>query len=157
MIIAKATSGRTVDVSLRSGILVPLHCTAVGKAVLAHLSSSEVQRIIEEEGLIHSTPNTIVDLSKLEEELAEIKQQGYAIDNEEWETGIRCVAVPVFTGKNTVFGAISVSGPAGRLPQDSDCEIAELISEGATKLSIKLGYRPESISKSSINFEKEIV
>jgi IclR family acetate operon transcriptional repressor len=155
IIIAKATSGRTVDVSLRSGILVPLHCTGVGKAVLAYLPPTEVDRIIEEEGLIPSTSKTIIEKNSLDNELVEIKHQGYAVDNEEWETGIRCVAVPVFKSDNAVFGAISVSGPTGRLTQDNDCKIAELISKGARKLSIKLGYKAEEIAESKIKFQKD--
>jgi IclR family acetate operon transcriptional repressor len=156
IIIARAASGRTVDVSLRSGIMVPLHCTGIGKAMLAYLFPSDVEKIIADEGMIPSTPNTIADMDTLKEELVEFKKQGYAIDNEEWETGIRCVAVPVFQKEHIVVGAISVSGPAGRLLQDNDDEIAELIKIGAERLSAKLGYHTEMGENPDTNYKKEV-
>ena len=156
IVIARAASGHTVDVSLRSGILVPLHSTGVGKAMLANISPADVDKIIAEEGLSPSTPNTIVEKNQLVQELALVKQQGYATDNEEWETGIRCIAVPVFRGEHFVVGAISVSGPAGRLPQDKDREIAEQISAGAAKLSTKLGHQSEVGTGSIVGYEKEV-
>jgi DNA-binding IclR family transcriptional regulator len=144
MCIAKAMSGRSVDVSLQSGALAPLHCTAVGKSIMSNLDTIEIVKIVEEEGLKASTPNTITDLGKLLTALDEIRTQGYAIDNEEWEIGIRCVAVPVFSGDGKVFGAISVSGPAGRITPQITASLAEVITLGANKLSIKLGYNLET-------------
>ena len=138
LVVAKAASDRSVDVSLRNGILVPLNCTAVGKAILAHLSAQNVDRIFQSEGLTRSTPNTIVDPEQMQVELKKIREQGYAIDNEEWETGIRCVAVPVFSARREIFGAISVSGPAGRLTSENAREIAQVIQAGAEQLSAKL-------------------
>jgi len=138
MVVAKAASDRSVDVSLRNGVLVPLHCTAVGKAILAHLSPENARRIFQAEGLPPSTPNTIVDLERMVAELVKIRKEGYAIDNEEWETGIRCVAVPVFSASSEIFGAISVSGPAGRMTPEIIERIANVIQVSASKLSEKL-------------------
>jgi len=156
IIIAQATSGRTVDVSLRSGMLIPLHSTGVGKAMLAHLPLIEVDKIITEQGLSPSTPNTIVNKDLLVQELVAVKQRGFATDNEEWETGIRCIAVPVFRSEQLVVGAISVSGPAGRMLQDMDLKIAGSIREGAAKLSAKLGYQKHVNASTGIDYEKEV-
>jgi len=138
MVVAKAASDRSVDVSLRNGMLVPLHCTAVGKSILAYVSPADLDRILNAEGMPPSTPNTIVDQEQMRVALTEIRQRGHAIDNEEWETGIRCVAVPVFSSRNDIFGAISVSGPAGRMTAENVARIAEIIQVGAKKLSEKL-------------------
>jgi DNA-binding IclR family transcriptional regulator len=141
--IAKATSGRAVDVSLQSGALAPLHCTAVGKSILSNLDTLEVVKIIEAEGMSPNTPNTITDLSKLLDELKCVRSQGFAVDNEEWEIGIRCVAVPVFSEDGRVFGAISVSGPAGRITKEKAEDLAGVIRQSAARLSARLGYRLE--------------
>lgn len=138
MVVAKAASDRSVDVSLRNGVLVPLHCTAVGKVILAHLSPQNVRRIFQAEGLPPSTPNTIVDPELMQTELEAIRSQGYALDNEEWETGIRCVAVPVFSAGGEIFGAVSVSGPAGRMTTKTVERIVEVIQVNAQKLTNKL-------------------
>jgi IclR family acetate operon transcriptional repressor len=138
MVVAKAASDRSVDVSLRDGVLVPLHCTAVGKAILAHLEPVVLRRILHDEGLPPSTPNTIVDVNYLQSALEEIRQRGYSIDNEEWEPGIRCVAVPVFSSVGKIFGAISVSGPSGRLTREQTSRVAGIIQDGVSKLAKKL-------------------
>ncbi len=144
MAIAKAASGRSLDVSLQSGSLAPLHCTAVGKSILSHLEPLDVVKVVEAEGLVPNTPNTITDLSQLLDELKHVREQGYSVDNEEWEVGIRCVAVPVFSEDGKVFGAISVSGPTGRITKEKAAGLAEKIRESAAKLSARLGYRLES-------------
>jgi DNA-binding IclR family transcriptional regulator len=141
MAIAKAASGRSVDVSLQSGALAPLHCTAVGKSILSNLDTLEVVKVIEAEGLAPNTPNTITDVSKLLDELKRVRKQGYSVDNEEWEIGIRCVAVPVFSEDGKVFGAISISGPTGRITKEKAPGLAEKIRKSAAKLSARLGYR----------------
>lgn len=141
MCIAKVSSGRSVDISLQNGALVPLHATAVGKAILSQLAPDEVRRIIELEGLAPSTVNTITDIRKLETILKEARSDGYAMDYEEWEIGIRCIAVPVLAVDGNVIGAISVSGPAGRMSPGEVQRIANLIQAGGHKLSEKLGYK----------------
>jgi IclR family transcriptional regulator, KDG regulon repressor len=146
--IAKATSGRAVDVSMQSGALAPLHCTAVGKSILSHMDTLEVVKILEAEGMAPNTPNTITDLSKLLDELKCVRSQGFAVDNEEWEIGIRCVGVPVFSEDGRVFGAISVSGPAGRITREKAADLAKLIRQSAAKLSARLGYRLERSTSS---------
>ena len=137
-------------------MLIPLHSTGVGKAMLAHLPLIEVDKIITEQGLSPSTPNTIVNKDLLVQELVAVKQRGFATDNEEGETGIRCIAVPVFRSEQLVVGAISVSGPAGRLLHDMDLKIAGSIREGAAKLSAKLGYQKHVNASTGIDYEKEV-
>jgi len=99
----------------RVGRRAPAHCTGLGKAMLAYIPETEIRQLYAEPGFRHFTPNTITDLTELLSELACIRERGYAIDNEEHEPGVKCVAVPIWDYRQKVVGAISVSGPAGRI------------------------------------------
>jgi len=99
----------------RIGGRAPAHCTGLGKAMLAYIPESEIHQLYAESGLRRFTPNTIADLGELICELASIRERGYAIDNEEHEPDVKCVAVPIWNYRQKVVGAISVSGPAGRI------------------------------------------
>ena len=92
-----------------------LHCTAAGKAILAHESREKVDRVIEEHGLPEFTENTITNSGEFYAELEEIRNMGYAFDDEERLDGLRCVGSPLLNESNGVFGAISVSGPTIRM------------------------------------------
>lgn len=92
------------------GKIMPAHCTALGKAMLAHLSADEVARVLDLWGLPRRTPHTITDRRGFQAELAAIRARGYAIDNIENEDGIRCVAAPIFDHRGAVAGAVSLSG-----------------------------------------------
>jgi DNA-binding IclR family transcriptional regulator len=97
----------------------PLHITASGKAVLAHLPDERVDEIISEHGLERYTENTITDESELYDELETIRQQGYAVNDMEEVEGFRAVAAPVQTGGSEVLGSLSVSGPTSYLSGDT--------------------------------------
>ena len=92
-----------------------LHCTAAGKAILAHESREKVDRIIKEHGLPEFTENTITDSEEFYTELEEIRNMGYAFDDEERLDGLRCVGSPLLNENDGVFGAISASGPTIRM------------------------------------------
>lgn len=102
----------------REQLIRHLHCTASGKAYLSQLPESRVEEIIEEQGLIRKTPNTITDPEELFEELREIDERGFAIADEEQMIGIRAVGAPVMRVDGTVAAGISVSGPTSRLKGD---------------------------------------
>lgn len=99
----------------RVGGRAPAHCTGLGKAMLAYKPESEIRQLYAQPGLRRFTPNTITDLGRLISELTYIRECGYAIDNEEHEPDVKCVAVPIWDYRQKVVGAISVSGPAGRI------------------------------------------
>ena len=92
-----------------------LHATAAGKSILAFTDREEVKRIIEEKGLPELAENTITDEDALFEELAEVRERGYAFNYEEHIEGLRAAAAPVQEPDGSVVGAISVSGPAHRM------------------------------------------
>jgi len=110
----KVKGSRSVTLDTYEGMEVDLHTTAMGKAILAWVSEDKREAIIEEHGLEPVTPRTITDRDVLEDELTDIKERGYAIDNEERVEGVRCVAAPIVTD-DRVVGAVSVSAPKSRM------------------------------------------
>ena len=134
---------KPVRVVSRIGARLPLYCTASGKLRLASLTEEERQAILARGERRALTPQTITDLKQLQGELERIAQAGFAVDHEECEPGVRCVAAPVrdFTGR--VVGALVISGPNVRLPDDRiDDELAPLVKQSAGELSARLGYSP---------------
>lgn len=122
------------------GRRVHLHCTGVGKAIMAFLSDREIETIIDEHGLPEFTANTITDVEQLKCELKEIREHGYAIDNMEHEYGIKCVAAPIFNAEDQVFASMSVSGPSLRLDHKIP-EYAQMIKEITQEISHKIGWK----------------
>lgn len=116
----------------------PLHCTAGGRAVLAHLAPDEIERVLAGPLPAH-TPRTRVDPSALRQELALTRTRGYAISEEEFEPGLSAVAAPVrdFTGK--VVAVVSISGPSFRLTASQAPAFGELVREAASGISSQLG------------------
>jgi DNA-binding IclR family transcriptional regulator len=100
--------------SSRVGGRFPLYCTGLGKTLLAHLPEESIQRYIARTDFTPYTENTIINPKRLQNELNQIRQQGYSTDNEEHEHGVACIAAPIFK-HNGLSGAISISGPANRI------------------------------------------
>ncbi|MGA3324257.1 MAG: IclR family transcriptional regulator [Terriglobia bacterium] len=120
------------------GRLAPLYCTGIGKALLALLPNEELRDILAKVGLRSFTPRTVTSLSKLEEEVEQVRKQGYSVDWEENEEGVHCVGAPVWdTGSERV--AISVAGPATRFGTRRIPELAALVVETARAISAALG------------------
>jgi DNA-binding IclR family transcriptional regulator len=124
------------------GIRAPLHCTAVGKAILAYLGEGEVEEVIQSMGLPRFTDNTITDRQRLNAEMRKIRGCGFATDDMEHEEGVRCVGAPVRDHTGTVVASISVSGPSQRLTATRIEEIAPLVINRAAEISRRLGYKP---------------
>lgn len=110
------------------GERAPLHCTGLGKAMLAYMDPGEVNQVLSGP-LTSFTKCTITDPDVLRNELEEIRNNGYAVDNMEHEFGVRCVAVPFFSIDGKVMGAVSVSGPSPRFDPPSVIRNAALITE----------------------------
>lgn len=111
------------------------HCTAVGKAILSRLDEERVAEILERHGMAQRTPHTVTTPEDLLAELEQIREQGYAVNDQEQMVGIRAVGAPVTTSGGDVLGAISVSGPTSRLkPEEIRDALAEEIIR-ATNIS----------------------
>lgn len=118
----------------------PAHATSSGKAALAFQPEAAIERFIAR-GLARIAPNTITDPSALCAELASIRRQGYAVDDEELTPGTRCVSAPIRNLSGAVFAAISVSGPARRFTGERVDAYADLVRHHAGTISGQLGYR----------------
>lgn len=118
-----------------------LHYTALGKVILANFTETRVNEIIERHGLPSMTEETITDKESLMEELAKIRENGIAFDNEERIKGLRCVASPVFDDEENVIGAISVSGPKSRMDDERfKTEIPASLSQKVNLIELNLSY-----------------
>jgi DNA-binding IclR family transcriptional regulator len=124
------------------GVRAPLHCTAVGKAMLAYLDEGQVEEVIQKMGLPRFTENTITDRQALNREMRKIRDRGFATDDMEHEEGVRCVGAPIQNHIGKVVGSISVSGPSQRLSSTRIEQVAPLVMETAAEISRRLGYKP---------------
>ena len=119
----------------------PIYSTGLGKAILAYLPETEVQKLFPFPDLHSRTKNTITTLENLKQELIRIKQQEYAIDDQENEEDVFCIAAPIFDHKG-ITAALSISGPANRMGLHLKEEpIIDEIQQAAVEISNKLGYR----------------
>lgn len=114
--IFRSLGERAVETSPYVGTRMPLHAIAAGKAILAFLPESRVQTIVDSE-LESSTERTIVDPAALREELATIRDEGFALNRGEHISGLKAVGAPIRRSDGSVLGAISISGPARRLDE----------------------------------------
>ena len=129
----------TVDFQI--GDRSKLHCTSIGKVLLAFQDIRYIERIITA-GLPKLASNTIIDPDTFRQELQRIRSQGYAIDDHEFTDNMRCIAVPVFEGGGHVNGGISISGPDSRFILEKLEELKVPMLKASRELSKQLGGLP---------------
>lgn len=134
MYIDQVESPVTLRVNAQVGTMNPLHCTALGKVLLAF---GDLDIPVE---LPVFTSNTITDQELLRRHLAEIQQQGYALDDEEFDIGVRCIAVPVFDFRGKAVGAIGISGPATRVTRERLPDLTAIVIEIGQALSKRMTF-----------------
>jgi IclR family KDG regulon transcriptional repressor len=139
----ESTQALRVSMSSRVGQSAPTHCTGVGKLLLAYAPPEQVERILKREGLRRFTEHTITERSLLAKELDSIRQNGFAIDDEEHEVGVRCVAAPVRNNQGTTVAALSISMPSVRLPNAEIPRYREFVTKAAEEISRRIGAAPE--------------
>jgi IclR family acetate operon transcriptional repressor len=132
-------SPQALRVNSGVGLRVLPHCTAAGKAMLAHLPECEVERIAEATGLPRITPNTITHIDQLKQELEKIRSRGFATDSQEHWQELNCVGAPIFGPDGRCVGAISTSGPAFRFSLEKLEELGPSVMALAGEISRKLG------------------
>ncbi len=135
ILIAKLEPLGTCRLATWVGKRMDMHCTGLGKAILAHLSSDLVDRLIGEHGLPRHNDNTLSSPRKLKEDLSRIRQRGYAIDDEEDEVGMRCIGAPVFDISGAVIASISVSGTTEQIRIENMGPLAELVKSAAADIT----------------------
>jgi IclR family acetate operon transcriptional repressor len=119
----------------RTGEPHPFHCLSVGKAIAAFLPEEERKLLLSRSRFERFTPRTITRRGDLERELGKIRRLGYAVDDEEYHEGIRCVAVPVLGRADAVLGGLNLAGPANRMTLDRLEELAPLLGRAATAIA----------------------
>ena len=125
---------------LATGKRAYMHCTGVGKAILAFAPDERVREIVARHGLPRFTDHTITDEIALLAELEATRRRGYAVDNMEHEWGIRCVAVPIRSENGRVEASMSISGPSERFPLDRIDTLAQPLVQMGLEVSRRLGW-----------------
>ena len=134
-------SSQTVMVTNHVGLRLPIHCTAIGKAQIAFFSEEELEKLDILDHMERFTPNTIVDKGEFMKHIKEVAKRGYALDNEEYNLGVRCVGVPLRDYTGRVVGGISVSGPSFRMTDELLKEkIIPVVKDAGEKASKRLGF-----------------
>jgi DNA-binding IclR family transcriptional regulator len=134
-------SNRRTWLASRIGTSNPVHCTAMGKAMLAFLPEQAAADIMARIRFTRLTPRTLCTPEALTRSLDRVRRRGYAIDDEEVETGVRCVGAPILNESGYPMAAVSVSGPTSRITQQSVPGIAEHLLRCCRDISASLGVR----------------
>ena len=132
--IDQVESTAALRVESEIGTLSPLHCTALGKVMLAFADGHMPEE------LKPFTHRTVTDPSTLQAQLTQTADRGYAIDDEEYNYGVRCVAAPVYDHRGLLVGAIGISGPAARVSLERIDEFGAIVKDTADALSARMGY-----------------
>ena len=138
---SQSVKARSFRLSSQVGLTRPMYCSAVGKVILAYLPAEEVKSVWDSSDIVKKTDYTITDFKTLKKELELIRTRGYALDNEENELGIRCIAVPVFDYHDTPQYALSVSTLVSRMPDERLESLSEQLLSTARDISRVLGHK----------------
>ena len=130
----------TYKTLMRIGKNAPAHSTGVGKCLLLNFTEPEIDMLISEKGLIKLTEKTITTKEGLLKELATVRKNGFAYDDEECEPNFKCIAVPLRDYSGTVIASMSVSIPTARLTNGKENYILELLNDSSEKISATMGY-----------------
>lgn len=139
--IDKMESSQMMRIVSEIGTRLPMHCSGLGKALLAHKPPEEVKRILKRRGMRAMTARTITTPQALEAELVRIRRQGYAIDDREIMEGLRCIAAPIFDRDGNVRYAVSVSGIVSSISGERFERILAGVLKAAEDISYSMGYR----------------
>lgn len=137
--IDRVESDSTIRMYSRIGKRLPMHCTGAGKVFLAHLPPKSWELFLEGNQLIEFTGNTLISERVLLTQLKLIKKNGFAIDDEEYEAGVKCIAVPIRDLHGEVIATISVSIPAIRFTEEGIDSIIKILKDASHKISGELG------------------
>lgn len=140
VVIARTTGSGLLQMADRAGAQRPAHATALGKVLMAALDEVQIRHFLGDQTLPRFTPKTIVERERLLREIAEVRRNGIAFDDGEFDAEVRCVAVPVFDFAGRVAGAIGISGAVWRLSLQSLQDKSRQVREAAAGLSAQLGF-----------------
>lgn len=141
--VEKVECSQSVRIVHAVGKRNPLYCTGVGKILLSGMSDEDIEKMIAERGLKAYTSTTITDRERLLEEIEKVRSSGVAEDHEELDTGVRCIAAPIFNRDGKIVAALSVSGPVQRFTPERMSHFEKELRAAAGEISFKLGYWPK--------------
>lgn len=139
--VEKEEGPHTLRIYSHVGKRAPIHCTGVGKAILAFQDAQEVERILSTIPLESFTEFTVTDKDEIKKQLSSIKEKGYSIDDEEIELGLKCVAAPIFDHKGDSIASISCASPKMRLTDERLPFVIDRVKSAAMEISKRLGYK----------------
>lgn len=140
--IDKVESGsNSIRMVSRIGSRIPLYCSGVGKAILAERSDVEVESVWNSSEIREMTPNTILSLDDFFETIREVRRNGYSLDNEENEMGVRCIAASILNHEGKAKNAFSISAPVGRMTDEKLDKLVKYVLEAKKNISGDLGFR----------------
>lgn len=137
----KLDSANVMQIVSEVGSRLPMHCSGLGKVLLAYKTPVEVRWILNKHGLRRMTSRTITDAAKLDKELRKIRAQGYAVDDREIMENLRCIAAPIHDKDGSVKYAVSVSGVSDVMQGEHLERIRDMLLQTVDKISFVLGYR----------------
>lgn len=144
--IHKVDAEYSLSLLSRVGKKAPLHCTALGKILMASSSEEKVNSILNGLSYRKYTPNTIENEDQYKKELEKVRTKGYAEDNGEHEEGIRCIAVPILDRFGSVIAGMSITWPDFRFNEDEKKTYLRKMQDSAMAISQELGYLDETIT-----------
>ena len=145
--IDKVDNTQAMRMRSRVGQRGQLYCTAAGKSLLAFYPESELPQMLASLSFRPLTEHTITDPKKFKEHLVQIRQQGYAIDDEENEVGIRCIGSPIYDHAGRLAGALSISGWTITMTRERIPQLAPELIQMCQRISSELGFSGEKISQ----------
>ncbi len=137
--VEKVEARRALRIPSAIGRGYPAHATSLGKVLLASLDPDTCEQLVADRGLIKCAPRTIIDPAALRIELDRVRDNGYAVDDEEYEEGLRCVGAPIVGHTGHVVAAIGIGGPVTRVTPARVSELAQLVIDAANGLSKRMG------------------
>jgi len=121
-----------------------LHCTAVGKALIAHLPDEQVEALLHNRGMLRHNDNTIVSLRRMKEELDLVRRRGYSVDDEEEEINVRCIGAPILDSQHRVLAAISITGSTAEVDETTRERLIRNVRATAAAIARQLGQSEEA-------------
>jgi IclR family acetate operon transcriptional repressor len=121
-----------------------IHATSVGKALVAHIPQAEVEAILAETGFEKRTPHTVTTMPRFLKELEKVREEGFAVDDEENNLGARCLGAPIFNEAGEIEASLGLSGTTDQVNAHTIPAIAGLLREAAHRISYRLGHRPSA-------------
>ncbi len=144
--IAKIDSREILKTDIKIGTRLPANCTALGKVMLSTFSTERINELYHGHGgMTKLTENSVASLGEFKRIMDEVRKRGYAIDNEEFKIGVRCVAAAVLGGSERALAAVSIAGPASRLSEEKLQKFSAPLIKAAEEISRRLGYIPKRL------------